>query len=55
MFIQRFTVKCKRCNYEWYPRKDEVRTCPKCKSAWWDTDSQKKLKELKKNHSLLNR
>jgi len=29
-------LMCKRCGYEWYPRKPEVRICPKCKSAYWD-------------------
>lgn len=29
-------LKCERCGHEWNPRKEEVRQCPKCKSAWWD-------------------
>lgn len=30
--------KCKKCGYEWIPRKDEVRRCPnhKCQSVWFD-------------------
>ena len=34
--------KCERCGHIWVPRKNEYgvierpRTCPRCKSAWWD-------------------
>lgn len=55
MKVKLLTVKCKRCGNEWCPRKFEVRMCPKCKSAWWDLEPQKKFKELKKNHALLKR
>ncbi len=41
MKVQLFKVKCKRCGYEWTPRKDDVRVCPKCHSAWWDTEKPK--------------
>lgn len=37
---------CKRCGHRWIPRKDEIRICPKCKSAYWDID--KKNNTLKK-------
>jgi predicted Zn-ribbon and HTH transcriptional regulator len=30
-------LACKRCGYTWRPRKVDVRICPKCKSARWDT------------------
>ena len=33
------TVKklfCRRCEHKWIPRKTDVRTCPKCKSAFWN-------------------
>lgn len=30
-------LKCQRCGYEWLPRKEDVRICPACKSAYWDT------------------
>jgi Zn finger protein HypA/HybF involved in hydrogenase expression len=39
-------LKCKRCGYEWNPRKEEVRICPNCKSAYWDKDKRKKMKEV---------
>jgi predicted Zn-ribbon and HTH transcriptional regulator len=29
-------LKCKRCGYEWNPRKTDVRVCPKCHSPYWD-------------------
>jgi DNA-directed RNA polymerase subunit RPC12/RpoP len=29
-------LKCLRCGKEWIPKKEDVRQCPKCKSAWWD-------------------
>lgn len=29
---------CKRCDYTWTPRKEDVRLCPKCKSPYWDRD-----------------
>ena len=29
---------CKRCGHEWNPRKEDVRVCPKCKSAYWDIE-----------------
>jgi len=31
-----YRLECSRCGYRWYPRKREVRICPKCKSAYWD-------------------
>ena len=33
-------LKCKRCGYEWNPRKEDVRQCPKCKSASWDKEKK---------------
>lgn len=38
MKIKVSKLKCKRCGHEWVPRKDEVRICPDCKSAWWDKE-----------------
>ena len=34
--ITKYKLKCQRCGGEWIPRKDDVRQCPKCKSAYWD-------------------
>ena len=36
-------LSCKRCQYQWYPRKDDVRFCPKCKTSYWDMDRQKEM------------
>jgi len=33
-------LECKRCGHTWIPKKEEVRICPKCKSAWWDTEKE---------------
>ncbi len=35
-------LKCKKCGYEWTPRKAEVRTCanPKCRSVWLDKEKK---------------
>ena len=30
-------LTCRRCTHEWVPTKVDVRICPKCKSARWDT------------------
>lgn len=30
------TLRCKRCDHRWVPRKKEIRICPKCKSPYWD-------------------
>lgn len=29
-------LKCLRCSKEWFPRKEDVRICPECKSARFD-------------------
>jgi hypothetical protein len=29
-------LKCLRCGHKWMPRTDDVRTCPTCKSPYWD-------------------
>ena len=29
-------LKCLRCGHKWTPRTEDVRQCPKCKSAFWD-------------------
>jgi len=30
------TVNCERCGHLWFPRKDTVKVCPKCKSPYFD-------------------
>jgi Zn finger protein HypA/HybF involved in hydrogenase expression len=34
--IELQTLKCKRCQHRWTPRKPVVYLCPKCKSPKWD-------------------
>jgi Zn finger protein HypA/HybF involved in hydrogenase expression len=36
MLIKLNKLECKRCKYNWLPRKQEIRQCPKCKTAYWD-------------------
>lgn len=43
MKIKITKLKCKRCEHEWIPKKEEVRQCPKCKSAWWDKEKCQKI------------
>jgi predicted Zn-ribbon and HTH transcriptional regulator len=31
------TVKCERCGHKWAPRVENVKTCPSCRSPYWDT------------------
>lgn len=34
--------KCKKCGWEWIPRQEKVKVCPKCKTySWWITKSSK--------------
>jgi Zn finger protein HypA/HybF involved in hydrogenase expression len=33
-------LHCHRCNHSWVPNKVDVRICPKCKSARWDTPKE---------------
>jgi len=36
---------CERCGHAWtarYPTKPPPRTCPKCKSPYWDRPRQRK-------------
>lgn len=50
--------KCLRCEHEWIPRVELSQLtgkvdktpmiCPKCKSAYWKTESKKKIQENKK-------
>ncbi len=37
--------KCERCGHEWMPKKDEVFTCPKCRSPYWN--KPKKISGIK--------
>jgi rubrerythrin len=28
--------ECKKCGHKWINRKEDIRQCPYCKSAYWD-------------------
>lgn len=34
-------IKCARCGHEWLPRVLRIRSCPKCRSLYWDTPRKK--------------
>ena len=36
--VQISHLTCKRCGHRWAPRKADVRTCPRCKSPYWDKE-----------------
>lgn len=39
-----YRLKCKRCDYEWWPRRLEwPRICPACKSKNWNEEKKKKV------------
>jgi len=40
MIIKQEKLECKRCGHKWIPRAEDVRICPKCKSAWWDKEKE---------------
>ncbi len=33
---------CQRCGYEWVPRVNDVRQCPRCKTIYWDKPKKEK-------------
>jgi uncharacterized OB-fold protein len=36
-------LKCLRCGHKWVPTQEEIRICPKCKSAYWDQHRKEKV------------
>jgi predicted Zn-ribbon and HTH transcriptional regulator len=34
--IMKYKLRCQRCGWEWIPRKEDVRQCPKCRNLYWD-------------------
>jgi|LGVD01.1.fsa_nt_gb Zn finger protein HypA/HybF involved in hydrogenase expression len=53
MKIDMSTITCKRCGHTWVPRKSDVRTCPNCRSVYFDRELEKpkenKPKVLRRN------
>ena len=33
-------LKCKKCGYEWFPRVDNPKACPRCHSPYWDKEKR---------------
>lgn len=33
-------LTCTRCGHRWLPRKEDVRTCPGCRTIYWDRPRQ---------------
>lgn len=40
MKVKLSKLKCFKCNHEWTPRKQDVRQCPKCKTAYFDKEKE---------------
>ena len=38
-------LQCLRCGYIWVPRQKDVKICPKCKSAYWNTPKKQAAEE----------
>jgi len=47
MDIREKIRECERCGHQWLKRKsDEVRQCPKCKSAYWNVPKEQEQTHL---------
>jgi len=42
MKINIIKLKCNKCGHIWAPKIEDVRQCPKCKSASWDKEKKGK-------------
>jgi uncharacterized OB-fold protein len=44
-------VTCKRCGYEWVPRREIVYLCanPKCRTPKWNEDAKSKAVKVKRS------
>ena len=45
MLVEINQMFCKRCGWKWTPRKPEVRICPHCKTAYFDTGRETKKRK----------
>jgi len=45
---ERTRLTCKRCGHTWIPRTAITRICPHCKSAYWDVERIRKVKDKDK-------
>lgn len=48
-------ARCFRCQYEWIPRTENIKTCAGCRSPYWDTarDEVNYLQMRDKAHKIL--
>jgi uncharacterized OB-fold protein len=37
-------LECRRCGHLWFPRKEDVRKCPKCQSVYWEQPRDEEVK-----------
>lgn len=50
------TYKCLRCKHRWDSRiPDKPTSCPKCKSYFWDSESDKKRPDLKRTFGVIEK
>lgn len=40
--VQKARMECLRCGHKWFPRQEEVRQCPKCRTMWFDKPKEDK-------------
>ena len=53
MKIKIIELKCEKCGHKWIPKIEDVRQCPKCKSARWDEKCPFKIKLIEKHKNNL--
>lgn len=39
-----YVMTCKRCGHKWLPRVIEIKTCPKCRSPYWNKERKNNVK-----------
>jgi len=46
-YVSKELKKCLRCGHIWLPRETTkiIKTCPKCRSPYWDTPRQENKKK----------
>lgn len=52
MLIKQPKLICSRCHYVWIPRIEDVRTCPRCKSALFDKPKKSPYYKPRPKHDL---
>jgi predicted Zn-ribbon and HTH transcriptional regulator len=44
--------KCHRCEYQWVPRTGEPKSCPNCKSRYWNQPRKREKKPKQEKVSI---